>query len=72
MMLKRIMGKASFATVRDFTGDMQYFITKGDIGEEAYAAWKTFDLGDIVAVQGHALPARRPANSPSVPMSFAS
>ena len=52
MMLKRIMGKASFATVRDFTGDMQYFITKGDIGEEAYAAWKTFDLGDIVAVKG--------------------
>ena len=45
MMSKRIMGKASFATVRDFTGDMQYFITKGDIGEEAYAAWKTFDLG---------------------------
>ena len=50
---------------------MQYFITKGDIGEEAYAAWKTFDLGDIVAVKG-TLFRTRPANSPSVPMSFAS
>ncbi len=52
MMLKRVMGKASFATVRDFTGSMQYFITKGDIGEEAYAQFKTYDLGDIVAVKG--------------------
>lgn len=52
MMLKRIMGKASFATVRDFTGEMQYFITPSDIGDEAYAAFKTYDLGDIVAIRG--------------------
>lgn len=52
MMLKRIMGKASFATVRDFTGEMQYFITPSDIGDDAYAAFKTFDLGDIVAIRG--------------------
>ena len=52
LMLKRVMGKASFANVRDFTGDMQYFVSKNEIGEEAYAAFKTFDLGDIVAVKG--------------------
>ena len=52
MMLKRIMGKASFATVRDFTGEMQYFVSKAEIGEDAYKAFKTFDLGDIVAAKG--------------------
>ncbi len=52
MMLKRVMGKASFASVRDFTGEMQYFISQTDIGEEAYTRFKTFDLGDIVAVRG--------------------
>lgn len=52
MMLKRVMGKASFATVRDFTGEMQYFVQKNEVGEEAYADFKTFDLGDIVAVKG--------------------
>ncbi len=52
LMLKRIMGKASFATVRDFTGEMQYFVSKQEIGEEAYAHFKTFDLGDIVAAEG--------------------
>ena len=52
MMLKRVMGKAAFATVRDFTGDMQYFVTKGEVGEDVYAAFKTWDLGDIVAARG--------------------
>lgn len=52
MMLKRVMGKASFATVRDFTGEMQYFVQRDAVGEESYAAFKTFDLGDIVAVKG--------------------
>ncbi len=52
MMLKRVMGKASFATVRDFTGEMQYFVQKNAVGEAAYAAFRTFDLGDIVAVKG--------------------
>lgn len=52
MMLKRVMGKASFATVSDFTGEMQYFVQKNEVGEEAYADFKTFDLGDIVAVKG--------------------
>ena len=52
MMLKRVMGRASFATVRDFTGEMQYFIEREAVGEESYAAFKQFDLGDIVAVKG--------------------
>ncbi len=52
MMLKRVMGKASFATVRDFTGDLQYFVQKNEVGDDAYAAFKGFDLGDIVACRG--------------------
>ena len=52
MMLKRVMGKAAFATVRDFTGEMQYFVTPADVGDEAYALFKTLDLGDIVAAEG--------------------
>ena len=52
LMLKRIMGKASFATVRDFTGSMQYFVQLNGVGADAYAAFKTFDLGDIVACRG--------------------
>lgn len=52
MMLKRVMGKASFATLRDFTGTMQYFVQANAVGPEAYAAFKTFDLGDIVAAKG--------------------
>ena len=52
MMLKRVMGKASFATVRDFTGTMQYFVQQNEVGPEVYADFKTFDLGDIVACTG--------------------
>ncbi len=52
MMLKRVMGKASFATVHDFTGSMQYFVGANDVGPEAYALFKTLDLGDIVAAEG--------------------
>ena len=52
MMLKRLMGRASFATVRDFTGEMQYFIEREAVGEESYAAFKQFDLGDVVAARG--------------------
>lgn len=52
MMLKRVMGKAAFATMRDFTGDMQYFITPADVGQETYDAFKTMDLGDIIAARG--------------------
>ena len=57
MMLKRVMGKASFATVQDSShgdtgGCIQIYVTRGDVGEEAYEAFKHWDLGDIVAAQG--------------------
>ncbi|HSH72260.1 MAG TPA: lysine--tRNA ligase [Methylophilaceae bacterium] len=52
MMLKRVMGKASFATVQDRTGRIQLFISKEAIGEEIYDAFKHWDLGDIVAAKG--------------------
>ena len=52
MMLKRVMGKASFATLQDSSGRIQIFLDKKSIGEEAYDDFKTWDIGDIVAVEG--------------------
>ena len=52
MMLKRVMGKASFATIQDGSGRIQIYVERNGVGEEAYAAFKQWDLGDIVAVQG--------------------
>src|SRR5471030_1282823 len=52
MMLKRVMGKASFATVQDGSGQIQFFITPADVGQEVYDAFKKWDLGDIIATKG--------------------
>ena len=52
MMLKRVMGKASFATVQDMTGRIQLFISNNDTGEEAHSAFKHYDLGDIIGATG--------------------
>ena len=52
MMLKRVMGKASFATIQDGTGRIQIYLDKGTLGEEIYDAFKHWDLGDILAVSG--------------------
>ncbi len=52
MMLKRVMGKASFATVQDSTGRFQIYITRDEVGEETYAAFKHWDLGDIIGAEG--------------------
>jgi len=52
MMLKRVMGKASFATLQDSTGRIQIYLDKGALGEEVYADFKTWDIGDILAVEG--------------------
>lgn len=52
MMLKRMMGKASFATVQDGSGQIQFFVTRADVGTETYDAFKKWDLGDIVAARG--------------------
>jgi lysyl-tRNA synthetase class 2 len=52
MMSKRIMGKASFSNIRDIQGDIQVYVKRDDIGEEPYAEFKKFDIGDIVGVEG--------------------
>ncbi|MFY9329815.1 MAG: lysine--tRNA ligase [Georgfuchsia sp.] len=52
IMLKRVMGKASFATVQDLSGRIQIFISRDRVGEECYADFKQWDLGDIVGVTG--------------------
>src|ERR1700761_9281235 len=52
MMLKRVMGKASFATVQDGSGQIQFFVTPADVGAETYDAFKKWDLGDIIAAKG--------------------
>jgi len=52
MMLKRVMGKASFATIQDGSGRIQIYVERNGVGEDAYAAFKQWDLGDIVAVEG--------------------
>ena len=52
MMSKRIMGKASFAHVLDGKGDIQIYVKRDDVGEAPYAAFKTWDIGDIVGVKG--------------------
>jgi lysyl-tRNA synthetase class 2 len=58
MMLKRVMGKASFATVQDATGRIQLYITRDAVGEQAYAEFKHWDLGDIVGAEGSAFKTR--------------
>jgi lysyl-tRNA synthetase class 2 len=52
MMLKRVMGKASFATLRDASGAIQIFVSDSDTGETAHGAFKHYDIGDIVGVEG--------------------
>ena len=52
LMLKRVMGKACFGTIRDMTGAIQIFVSEGDAGAESLAAFKQYDLGDIVGVAG--------------------
>ena len=52
MMLKRVMGKASFATIQDMSGRIQLFISNGDTGEEAHNEFKHHDLGDILGAVG--------------------
>ncbi|HLO93836.1 MAG TPA: lysine--tRNA ligase [Burkholderiaceae bacterium] len=52
LMLKRIMGKASFGTLQDATGRIQLFITRDGVGEEVYESFKHMDLGDIVGAEG--------------------
>ena len=52
LMSKRIMGKASFCNIQDRNGLMQSYVSKNDIGEKDYAAFKKYDIGDIIGIKG--------------------
>ena len=52
MMLKRVMGKASFATLQDSTGRIQIYLDRNSLGEENYDDFKQWDIGDIIAITG--------------------
>ncbi len=53
MMSKRVMGKSIFSDVKDSSGRMQLFISKADLGDEAFAAYKKLDIGDIIGIEGY-------------------
>ncbi|MGF7085943.1 lysyl-tRNA synthetase class 2 [Lachnospiraceae bacterium PF1-4] len=52
LMQKRVMGKASFCNVLDQSGNLQSYVARDDLGEEAYKAFKRMDIGDIVGITG--------------------
>ena len=52
IMSKRVMGKASFCNIQDLKGNMQSYVARDSIGEEVYADFKKFDVGDIVGITG--------------------
>ncbi|MGZ5038601.1 MAG: OB-fold nucleic acid binding domain-containing protein, partial [Usitatibacter sp.] len=52
MMLKRVMGKASFATLQDMSGQVQIYVNNDVTGAEVHEAFKHWDLGDILGVEG--------------------
>ena len=52
IVLRRVMGNASFATIRDASGDIQIYISKNTVEKETYEDFKTWDLGDIVGIKG--------------------
>ena len=52
MMSRRIMGKASFAHLLDEAGKVQLYVSKNDLGEDDYAGFKKWDIGDIIGVEG--------------------
>ncbi len=53
LMSKRIMGKASFSNLQDKSGNIQIYVARDAIGEEAYADYKKYDVGDIIGVKGY-------------------
>ena len=52
MMSKRVMGKASFCNIQDLQGRIQSYVARDSIGEDPYKAFKKFDIGDIIGIQG--------------------
>ena len=54
LMFKRVMGKASFCNIQDLKGNIQVYVARDSIGEDAYKDFKKMDIGDIVGVKGKA------------------
>lgn len=52
MMFKRVMGKASFCNIQDLQGNIQSYVARDSIGEESYADFKKYDVGDILGITG--------------------
>ncbi len=52
MIAKRVMGKASFARINDGEGEIQIYTSRDDLGEEAYAGFKKWDIGDVIGFEG--------------------
>ena len=52
IMAKRIMGKASFCHIQDMQGQIQSYVSTNDLGEENYKEFKTYDIGDIIGIEG--------------------
>ena len=52
MMSKRVMGKASFCNIQDLPGNIQSYVARDSIGEESYADFKKYDVGDIIGIEG--------------------
>ena len=52
MMLKRVMGKASFCNIQDKEGNIQVYVARDEIGEESYKDFKKYDVGDILGIKG--------------------
>ena len=53
MMSKRVMGKASFCNIKDREGNIQVYVARDSIGEEPYADFKKYDIGDILGIEGY-------------------
>ena len=58
LMFKRVMGKASFCNIQDLKGNIQVYVARDSIGEDAYKDFKKMDIGDIVGVKGKAFPTK--------------
>ena len=52
ILLKRVMGKASFLTIQDVSGRIQLYVSRNNLGEDAYEQFKSLDLGDIIGSGG--------------------
>ena len=52
MMLKRVMGKASFCNIKDLKGNIQAYVARDNIGEDDYKDFKKYDIGDIIGIKG--------------------